>query len=104
MTCFTEVLQPSVVHTTVPVHEVHHNAAQHHTTSALPAMSLDEFKTQGGTLTGRGERKDNFTGEPRSVGGSLAHDAKAYEAKPTIGEKLNPTKDADFDGKRGILD
>ncbi|KAF2145678.1 uncharacterized protein K452DRAFT_264912 [Aplosporella prunicola CBS 121167] len=67
-----EVIQPEVVHTTVPIHEVHHNAAQHHTTSALPAVSLADFKKQGGVLTGREERYDGFEGEPRSVGGALS--------------------------------
>ncbi|KAF2428622.1 hypothetical protein EJ08DRAFT_321729 [Tothia fuscella] len=66
-----QTIQPNVVHTTVPIHEVHNNAAQHHSTTALPALSMDEFKKQGGSLTGRAERKDGFEGEPRSIGGSL---------------------------------
>ncbi|KAJ9648058.1 hypothetical protein H2201_002400 [Coniosporium apollinis] len=66
-----ETIQPTVVHTTIPIHEVHHNAAQYHTTSALPAVSMADFKKQGGVLTGREERYDGFEGEPRSVGGAL---------------------------------
>ncbi|KAK5118222.1 hypothetical protein LTR85_008202 [Meristemomyces frigidus] len=66
-----QTIEPHVVHTTVPIHEVHHNAAQHHSTSALPAVSLADFKKQGGVLTGREERYDGFEGEPRSVGGAL---------------------------------
>ncbi|KAJ9627730.1 hypothetical protein H2203_002943 [Taxawa tesnikishii (nom. ined.)] len=66
-----QTIEPHVVHTTVPIHEVHHNAAQHHTTSALPAVSMADFKKQGGVLTGREERYDGFEGEPRSVGGAL---------------------------------
>jgi len=69
-----ETIQPTVVHTTVPIHEVHHNAAQVHATSALPAVSMADFKTQGGVLTGREERYDGFEGEPRSVGGALSGD------------------------------
>lgn len=65
-----ETIEPHVVHTTVPIHEVHHNAAQHHSTSALPAVSMADFKKQGGVLTGREERYDGFEGEPRTVGGS----------------------------------
>ncbi|KAF1349092.1 hypothetical protein BDV97DRAFT_355000 [Delphinella strobiligena] len=65
-----ETIEPHVVHTTVPIHEVHHNAAQHHTASALPAVSMADFKKQGGVLTGREERYDGFEGEPRSVGGT----------------------------------
>jgi len=66
-----ETIQPTVIHTTVPIHEVHHNAAQVHSTSALPAVSMADFKKQGGVLTGREERFDGFEGEPRSVGGAL---------------------------------
>ncbi|PVH77232.1 hypothetical protein DL98DRAFT_656899 [Cadophora sp. DSE1049] len=66
-----ETIQPSVVHTTVPVHEVHQNEAKHHTASSLPAVTMDEFKKQGGHLSGRDERSDAFAGEPRSVGGTL---------------------------------
>jgi len=66
-----EVIQPSVVHTTVPIHEVHHNEAKHHTATALPAVSMAEFQKQGGSLGGREERTDAFAGEPRSVGGTL---------------------------------
>lgn len=38
---------------------------------------MDEFKRQGGSLTGREERTDAFGGEPRAVGGTLGgHGAK----------------------------
>ena len=66
-----ETIQPSVVHTTVPIHEVHHNEAKHHTSSALPAVSMADFKHQGGTLSGREERYDGFEGEPKAVGSAL---------------------------------
>ncbi|TVY85763.1 hypothetical protein LAWI1_G008988, partial [Lachnellula willkommii] len=66
-----ETIQPSVVHTTIPVHEVHQNEAKHHTASQLPPVSMAEFKSQGGHLGGREERTDAFAGEPRSVGGTL---------------------------------
>lgn len=62
-----EVIQPTVVHTTVPIHEVHHNEPKVHTASALPAVSLSEYQRQGGTLSGRGERVDGFEGEPKAV-------------------------------------
>jgi len=61
-----ETIQPSVVHTVVPVHEVHHNEPKHHSASALPAVSLADFKAQGGTLQGREDRVDRFEGEPRT--------------------------------------
>jgi len=66
-----QTIEPHVVHSTVPIHEVHHNAAQHHTTSALPAISMADFKKQGGSLTGREERYDAFEGEPRSIGKAM---------------------------------
>ncbi|KAH7054540.1 hypothetical protein B0J12DRAFT_456269 [Macrophomina phaseolina] len=66
-----ETIEPHVVHTTVPIHEVHHQAAQHHSTSALPAVSMADFKKQGGVLGGREERYDGFEGEPRNTGGAL---------------------------------
>jgi hypothetical protein len=53
------------------IHEKHHNAAMHHQTSVLPAVTMAEFKRQGGVLTGREERFDFFEGEPRSIGGNL---------------------------------
>lgn len=68
-----ETVQPHVVHTTVPIHEVHHKAANHHETSALPALSMAEFKQKGGVLGGREERYDAFEGEPKHIGGTLAH-------------------------------
>ena len=61
-----ETIQPSVVHTTVPIHEVHHNAPQHHAATALPAISMAEFKKQGGSLKGMADRTDHFEGEPQS--------------------------------------
>jgi len=61
-----------VVHTTVPIHEVHHNKATHHDTTALPTMTLDEFKHKGGVLSGREERYDEFEGVPKNIGGGTA--------------------------------
>lgn len=66
-----ETIQPHVVHTTIPVHEVHHNEAKHHAISSLPAMTMNEFQSQGGALGGREERTDAFAGEPRAVGSTL---------------------------------
>ncbi|KAK6439872.1 hypothetical protein LTR95_003904 [Oleoguttula sp. CCFEE 5521] len=66
-----QTIEPHVIHTTVPIHEVHHNAAQHHSASALPAVSMSDFKKQGGVLTGREERYDGFEGEPRAIGGAI---------------------------------
>jgi len=68
-----ETIQPEVVHTTVPVHETHHAAAQHHGLSALPMKTLDEFKTSGGVLTGgnHGSREE-YEGPPRKYNEKLS--------------------------------
>lgn len=73
LTLSTETIEPHVTHTTVPIHEVHHNAAQHHAASALPAVSMEEFKKSGGALSGREERTDGFIGEPKSAHSSSTH-------------------------------
>lgn len=64
-----EVIQPEVIHTTVPVHEVHHYAASHHPTSTLPAVSMDEFKRKGGKLGGAERHVHEFEGCPETAGG-----------------------------------
>merc|ERR1712183_1235773 len=69
-----QTIEPHVTHTTVPIHEVHHNAAQHHAASALPAVSMEEFKKSGGALSGREERQDGFIGEPKSAAHRTEHE------------------------------
>ncbi|KAI5363336.1 hypothetical protein Slin15195_G107220 [Septoria linicola] len=66
-----QTYETHVYHVVVPIREIHHNAAQHHPSSPLPAVTLDQFKQSGGSLTGREERYDAFEGEPRSVGRAL---------------------------------
>lgn len=77
-----ETVQPSVVHTTIPVHEVHHNESKHHAASALPAVTMAEFKSQGGVLGGREERSDAFAGEPRAVGSTLGNGGNHHLGGP----------------------
>ncbi|MCJ1421618.1 hypothetical protein MMC32_007984 [Xylographa parallela] len=136
-----ETIQPSVVHTTVPIHEVHYNEAKHHAASALPAVSMADFKRQGGSLTGREERYDGFEGEPKGVSsvvgtaesdisgtgsglsgsgrhtgtssgltGSHHNTGDNYDnstttgKKPSLMDRLNPMKDTDGDGKKGVME
>jgi len=66
-----ETVQPTVIHTTIPIHEVHQNEPKHHTATQLPALTMEEFKRQGGYLSGREEHTDSFEGEPKAVGGTL---------------------------------
>merc|ERR1711974_53217 len=93
-----ETIQPSVVHTTVPVHEVHQNEAKHHTATSLPAVTMDEFKKQGGHLSGRDERTDAFAGEPRSVGGTLG--GAGAHGTTSLTEKDGHHKTQDTHGTR----
>ncbi|KAL8873885.1 MAG: hypothetical protein Q9174_000714 [Haloplaca sp. 1 TL-2023] len=114
-----ETIQPSVVHTTVPIHEIHHNEAKHHTSSALPAVSMADFKKQGGSLTGREERYDGFEGEPRAVGGALGGSSTGVSGTGSgmsghhgntaagphgsnMGNKMDPRVDSDLDGSRNM--
>ena len=66
---------------------------------------MEEFKKQGGILKGREERQDAFEGEPRSVGGALSGSGSDYHTKPHVplSDKLDPRKDTNADGKRGVL-
>jgi len=73
-----ETLERHVVHTTIPVHEIHHAAAVQHGTSTLPPKTLEEFTSGRGTLEGRATTKVNeFEGCP-----NISHkDLHAKEAK-----------------------
>ncbi|KFZ07215.1 hypothetical protein V501_06670 [Pseudogymnoascus sp. VKM F-4519 (FW-2642)] len=62
-----DILEPHVIHNTFPIHEIHINEAKHHSASSLPEVTLAEFQRQGGTLNGREERVDSFSGAPRSI-------------------------------------
>jgi len=84
-----QTVEPHVTHTVVPIHEVHHNAASHHATSAFPAVSMAEFKKAGGVLTGGEERYNKFEGEPKSMMGEVMNDSA-----PVLAEAV-----AERDGK-----
>ncbi|KAK0610837.1 hypothetical protein B0T14DRAFT_440914 [Immersiella caudata] len=127
-----EVIQPEVIHTAVPVHEVHHNAARIHPTSTKEAMSAEEFKKAGGSLSGSTTvRTNQFEGCPQgkgvhntaqsssmtgsSTGSSTGMSGRSItgttglgssttsEKKPSLIDRLNPYKDADNDGKKGFM-
>lgn len=93
-----ETIEPHVIHTIIKIHEHHENAARFHETSSLPAISLADFKAQGGVLTGRDSRVDSFDGEPRSVGGALGshrlESEKTRISTPTDPKLLNTTTNA----------
>ena len=89
-----ETIQPRVVHTTIPIHEVHRNEPKHHTATQLPALTMEEFKRQGGYLSGREEHTDSFEGEPKSVGGTLGGARAAGTTSLTEGNTLRTTSAA----------
>lgn len=67
-----ETIEPHVVHTTVPIHETHHNAAQHHSATVLPPVNIKDFTGQGGSLTGRDTRTEHFQGDPKNIASGLS--------------------------------
>lgn len=95
-----ETIQPSTVHTTVPIHEVHHKDPQHHSGTTLPAVNLDQFKAQGGTLTGRGEKHEHFSGEPRTTGATAGSVGLDNTSGTTGSHSSNVLNKAD---PRGLL-
>ncbi|KAM7184776.1 hypothetical protein V8F20_012070 [Naviculisporaceae sp. PSN 640] len=89
-----ETIQPHVVHTTVPVHEVHHEAARHHGTTTLPAVSMDEFKRQGGALGGK--EQVHYEGDGCPAG---AHDG--HEGLRRRGSSSSLSSDEGGSGRAG---
>jgi len=115
-----EVIQPEVIHTAVPIHEVHHNAARIHPTSTKEPVTMSEFQKSGSTLGGSGTRTNAFEGCPQGKGvhetsssstkestmspsGTTGLGAESTEKKPSLIDRLNPYKDADNDGKKGFM-
>lgn len=72
-----ETVQPEVVHTTVPIHEVHHADTQHHGTSVLPMKSLGEV----GNLD-QGRRHEEYDGVPRPYNKDLQQDQTDADQNP----------------------
>lgn len=72
-----EVIQPTVVHTTQPIHERIEKDATFHPKTVQPTMTLEEFQAAGGTLDGRSTiSKEVFQGEPqvhRNGGADVKH-------------------------------
>ncbi|KAI1629002.1 hypothetical protein EDD37DRAFT_615801 [Exophiala viscosa] len=82
-----EIIQPEVIHTTKPIHETHHAAAQHHGLSALPMKTLDEFSKAGGVLAGgKHGAHEEYDGPPRKYNEKLSttFDKLGLEAKEAL--------------------
>jgi hypothetical protein len=57
-----EVVQPEVVHTVKPIHEIHHADSQFHGQSVLPTKSLNEFKGE----THHNKSVEEYDGVPKT--------------------------------------
>lgn len=77
-----ETVAPEVVHTTVPVHETHHNSAIHHETTTLPVKSLKEYTTGSGSIGAQATPRTlmEHDGCPKLQDKSLSKDARSKEA------------------------
>jgi len=78
-----ETITPEVVHTTVPIHESHHAAAQHHGISTLPMKTLESFTSNGGTLTGSTTAAhETYHGPPRPYNPDLMTNPTEADLNP----------------------
>ncbi|KAH6670889.1 allergen [Plectosphaerella plurivora] len=76
-----EVLAHEYIHTTIPVHETHHVEAQHHGTTILPSITLEEFRSKKGIWNGRKERRvSEYDGCPET------YEKKLHEERAKLGE------------------
>jgi len=77
-----ETIQPTHVHTTIPIHEKIHDAPIVHEHTVLPTISLDSFKQKIG---GEHHHTDK------------THDHQYYEGAPRVGGSANATTGAPSD-------
>jgi len=68
-----EIIQPTVIHTTRPIHEKIIHEPTFHPPTIQPKMTLEEFKRAGGILDGGRETRDVFAGEPQVRENGGAH-------------------------------
>jgi hypothetical protein len=85
-----EVVQPEIIHTAVPVHEVHHNAARIHPTATREAVSMDEYKKKGGALSGT-STKDAFMGCPQGKGSHESSSSGTQGSSGTMQQESSST-------------
>jgi hypothetical protein len=78
-----EVVQSTVVHTTIPVHERIEHEPTFHPATVQPKMTMEEYRRAGGILEGRGEICERFEGEPqvKQNGGANQTHPNAYAAQ-----------------------
>lgn len=75
-----EIIQPAVIHTTLPIHERIEHAPTFHPITIQPKMTLEEYRRAGGVLDGKAETINIFEGEPqiRENGGAQQTHPSAY--------------------------
>ncbi|KAI1102555.1 hypothetical protein F4804DRAFT_343115 [Jackrogersella minutella] len=96
-----ETIQPHVVHTTLPIHETHHNHATHHATTSLPPVSMYEYKKQSNNVSKHPKEHGGvFEGEPTSIRGilSIMHD-KNDSGKHDSGSSFRSSPTGVFHGE-----
>ncbi|KAI5780355.1 hypothetical protein DFH27DRAFT_341322 [Peziza echinospora] len=78
-----EVIQPTVTHTTIPVHEHIEKDPSFHPKTIQPVMTMGDFVRAGGSTEGRPERMDIFEGEPQVLenGGADQTHPNAWDAR-----------------------
>lgn len=69
-----ETIQREIVHTTIPIHEVHHAVSTHHTMSALPLKQLSEFLEFQKGRQSDGIRRSHHDGPPKEYDPNLLTD------------------------------
>jgi len=118
-----EIITPEVVHTTVPIHEVHHASSKLHGTSILPMKTMSEFEATGGSLTGTTgtTAHETYEGRPRPYNKELqlkeeeaamlgsgtglsgtgsTHGAGPHNSK--LANEVDPRVDSNLDGRSGL--
>ena len=91
-----ETIAPEVVHTTVPIHEKHIVAAEHHGTSVLPTTTMSDFQAGGGSLTGGAtQAHEKYEGDPRPYN-------PAMQAERTEADKNFAAHDGLHDHQRAL--
>ena len=77
-----EVVQRHVIHTTVPIHELHHGPPRHHAMPALPPLSMAEFARHRDVLERQSGAATTFEGAPPSALGRFLDERWAASDGP----------------------
>ena len=83
-----ETVEKHVIHTTVPVREVHRHEPRHHALAALPPMSMEEWVRRGGATGGGRDVRGptSYEGGPTALQSYLNSDAALEGSAPAAGQ------------------